>query len=43
MAGGRRRVANAPRTSLPEGWRENVMQAVEADLMQFTAGMRNAA
>jgi hypothetical protein len=43
MAGGRRRVANAPRTALPEGWRQNVMQAVEADLMQFTAGMRNAA
>ena len=42
LAGGRRRAASAPR-ALPEGWREDVMHAVEADLMQFAAGLRRAA
>ncbi len=42
VAGGRRRAAEkaaAPR----DGWREEVMQALEADLMQFSAGLRRAA
>ena len=42
VAGGRRRAmqaAPAPR----EGWREDVMRAVEADLAQFTQGLRRAA
>ena len=43
MAGGRRREDSAPKSSLNEGWREEVMHAVEVDLMQFTKGLRRAA
>jgi len=42
VAGGRRRIAEKagqPR----EGWRDEVMQALEADLAQFTYGLRHAA
>ncbi len=42
MAKGRRRSAEA--VSAPrEGWREEVMQGLEADLAQFTVGLRQAA
>jgi len=42
VAGGRRRMAE--KASQPrEGWREEVMQALEADLVQFTVGLRHAA
>ncbi len=43
LAGSRRRVATAPKVMLRDGWRENVMQAVEADLMQFCEGLQRAA
>jgi len=43
MAGTRRRMAAAAGTSPREGWREEVMQALEADLFQFTDGLRRAA
>jgi hypothetical protein len=42
VAGGRRRAsekAGQPR----DGWRDEVMQALEADLAQFTVGLRQAA
>jgi len=42
LAGGRRRVNSAPK-ALRDGWREEVMQAVELDLMQFSSGLRRAA
>lgn len=42
LAGGRRRAVNAPKP-LREGWRDEVLHAVEADLMQFTSGIRRAA
>lgn len=42
LANGRRR--SAEKASAPrEGWREEVMQALEADLTQFTVGLRQAA
>jgi hypothetical protein len=42
VAGGRRR--SAEKASAPrEGWREEVMQALETDLAQFTVGLRQAA
>jgi hypothetical protein len=40
---GRRRAAVEPVTSPREGWREEVMQALETDLAQFTVGLRRAA
>ena len=43
LAGGRRRDATALKPALREGWREDVMQAVEADLMQFCQGLQKAA
>jgi hypothetical protein len=43
IAGSRRRAADAPAGSPREGWREDVMQALEADLAQFTGGLRRAA
>lgn len=44
VAGGRRRRAEGGALAAPrEGWREEVMQALEADLAQFTGGMRRAA
>jgi hypothetical protein len=43
LAGGRRRVASAPVVSPREGWREEVMQALEDDLAQFAGGLRRAA
>jgi hypothetical protein len=42
IAGSRRRVAGAVASS-GEGWREEVMQALEVDLAQFTSGLRRAA
>jgi hypothetical protein len=42
VAGGRRRTAE--KASQPrEGWREEVLQALDADLTQFTVGLRQAA
>jgi hypothetical protein len=43
IAGGRRRRAAEPAASPREGWREEVMQALEADLAQFTVALRKAA
>jgi len=44
IAGGRRRTADKKASATPrEGWREEVMQALEADLAQFTNGLRRAA
>jgi hypothetical protein len=43
LAGGRRRAAAEPAASPREGWRAEVMQALEEDLAQFTAGLRRAA
>jgi hypothetical protein len=42
VAGGRRRTAE--KAAQPrEGWRDEVMQALETDLAQFTFGLRQAA
>jgi hypothetical protein len=42
VAGGRRRTAE--KVAQPrEGWRDEVMQALETDLTQFTVGLRQAA
>jgi hypothetical protein len=43
LAGSRRRQATAPAVAPREGWREEVMQALESDLMQFSQGLRRAA
>jgi hypothetical protein len=43
IAGSRRRSAVASVVSPREGWREEVMQALETDLAQFTTGLRRAA
>lgn len=43
LAGGRRRVDNSVRPVLRANWREDVMQAVEADLMRFSDGLRRVA
>jgi hypothetical protein len=43
IAGSRRRQAQTPVASPREGWREDVMQALEADLAQFSMGLRRAA
>ena len=43
LAGGRRRAAEKTTATPREGWREEVMQALEADLAQFTNGLRRAA
>jgi hypothetical protein len=43
VAGSRRRVLSAPAVSPREGWREDVMQALEADLSEFTVALRQAA
>ncbi len=44
LAGGRRRRTDGVATVGPrEGWREDVMQALEVDLAQFTGGLRKAA
>lgn len=43
LASSRRRERTAPKPALREGWREDVMHAVEADLMEFSAGLRRAA
>ena len=43
VAGGRRRAAEKVPAQSREGWREGVMQALEADLAQFTGGLRRAA
>ncbi len=43
LAGSRRRERTAMKPSLPQGWRETVIHAVEADLQQFCAGLRHAA
>lgn len=43
VAGGRRRAAEKIAASPREGWRNEVMQALEADLAQFTLGLRQAA
>ena len=43
LAGGRRRERTALKPALRDGWRSDVMQAVEADLMQFCEGLREAA
>ena len=43
VAGGRRRSADKAPAAPREGWREEVMQALEADLAQFTNGLRRAA
>ena len=44
VAGGRRRRAEGLAVATPrEGWREEVMQALELDLAQFTGGLRRAA
>jgi hypothetical protein len=42
IAGSRRRIAGNVGSS-GEGWREEVMQALEVDLAQFTSGLRRAA
>jgi hypothetical protein len=42
IAGVRRRAAGASDVA-HEGWREEVMQALEADLSQYTMGLRQAA
>lgn len=43
VAGSRRRAAEKSVVAPREGWREEVMQALEADLTQFTFGLRQAA
>jgi len=43
IAGSRRRAAEARFAAPREGWREDVMQALEDDLAQFTGGLRRAA
>jgi hypothetical protein len=43
VAGGRRRSADKAPAAPREGWREEVMQALEADLAHFTNGLRRAA
>jgi hypothetical protein len=44
VAGGRRRKLEKTAVATPrEGWREEVMQALEADLVQFSQGLRKAA
>lgn len=43
IAGSRRRNVGAVASSPREGWREEVMQALEVDLAQFTTGLRRAA
>jgi hypothetical protein len=43
LAGSRRRQATAPAVAPREGWREEVMLALEVDLMQFSQGLRRAA
>jgi hypothetical protein len=43
LAGGLRRERTAPKPALRDGWRVDVLQAVEADLMQFCEGLRHAA
>ena len=44
FAGGRRRNGGSLAVATPrEGWRDEVMQALEADLAQFTGGLRRAA
>ena len=43
LAGSRRREQSGLKPALRAGWREDVMQAVETDLMQFCAGLRKAA
>lgn len=43
VAGSRRRVGSAAVLSPREGWREDVMQALEADLAEFTVALRRAA
>jgi hypothetical protein len=44
VAGGRRRSQDKKAVVTPrEGWREEVMAALEADLAQFTSGLRKAA
>jgi hypothetical protein len=44
VAGSRRRRTSGYAAVTPrEGWREDVMQALEADLAQFTGGLRRAA
>lgn len=43
VAGSRRRRAGLVAATPREGWREEVMQALEADLAQFTGGLRRAA
>ncbi len=43
LAGGRRRLADARALVPREGWRDEVMQALETDLAQFTSGLRRAA
>jgi 1-aminocyclopropane-1-carboxylate deaminase/D-cysteine desulfhydrase-like pyridoxal-dependent ACC family enzyme len=44
LAGGRRRRTDGLAVVAPrEGWREDVMQALEADLALFTGGLRRAA
>lgn len=43
IAGGRRRAAATSVATPREGWREEVMQALETDLAQYTTGLRRAA
>ncbi|MDE3174741.1 MAG: hypothetical protein KGM15_01355 [Pseudomonadota bacterium] len=43
VAGSRRRSAQDPAAAPREGWREEVMQALEADLTQFSTALRRAA
>ena len=43
LAGGRRREQRNLKPVLRIGWPEDVMQAVEADLMQFCSGLQKAA
>src|SRR5436305_6223317 len=43
IAGRRRRLAQNPAAQPREGWREDVMQALEADLAQFSGALRRAA
>jgi hypothetical protein len=43
IAGSRRRAASAASFAPREGWREEVMQALEADLAHYTMELRQAA
>jgi hypothetical protein len=43
IAGARRRETEEDAAAPREGWRDEVMQALEADLVQFSAGLRRAA